>query len=383
MTPVQSSPLPQPSSKAASQMNAASGNQSADGQAAEPFAKVLSRRVDENDSSANKTDASKTADPASAVNSNSTSETTAPTTAPVDALAILSQIPVEMRGASIAERAALLATEGRATASIDTAALKKSDPLIPTDAALMTGTKKATDVSSADDRIQSTRDSNNVKRDDFAAELKARTNSIATEQKVASDTIRQALSNHADIAANSSPLAASQAGAAVTASQAAIAAMTGNLTGNQVSGTAQTITTPLASPAWADDFSQKISWMTSQKNQIAELHLNPPNLGPLDVVLKITDNQATALFTSPHAAVREAVENAMPKLRELLADNGIMLGNATVGDQSPRDRSAAEFSKKDADSGTARGSNAEAAEAIGIIPPASLRRHNGILDTFA
>jgi flagellar hook-length control protein FliK len=146
------------------------------------------------------------------------------------------------------------------------------------------------------------------------------------------------------------------------------------------------IAAPLGSNGWADEFSQKIRWVATQQNQVAELHLNPPNLGPLDVVLKISDNQATALFTSPHGAVREAVENALPKLREILADNGIMLGNTTVSDQSPRDRSMDGFMNQD--SGTAaQHRSATAPEPAGSLPVAAqtvpARRHNGMVDTFA
>ena len=100
-----------------------------------------------------------------------------------------------------------------------------------------------------------------------------------------------------------------------------------------------TVNTPVNQDKWADEFSQKITWLaSSNKDQTAELHLNPPQLGPLDVVIKVSGDQATALFTSPHAAVRDAMEQAMPRLRDMLADNGIMLGNTTVSDQTPRDQ---------------------------------------------
>lgn len=160
-----------------------------------------------------------------------------------------------------------------------------------------------------------------------------------------------------------------------------MAALSGTL-GKQAAGATLTVPTPLGSPAWGEDFTQKISWQVSQKIQVAELHLNPANLGPLDVVLKITDNQATAQFTSPHAAVREAVENALPKLREMLSDNGIMLSNASVGDQSPK--------RSMDDSGSRKGgasSGRAAADATTKPSAASLtlptRRHNGLVDTFA
>ena len=149
-------------------------------------------------------------------------------------------------------------------------------------------------------------------------------------------------------------------------------------------GASQTITTPLGNNGWADEFSQKISWVSTQQNQVAELHLNPPNLGPLDVVLKISDNQATALFTSPHAAVREAVENALPKLREILADNGIMLGNTTVSDQSPRDRSSDGFMNQGSGTAAQLEVSDTMPEPAGLLPAVvPVRRHNGMVDTFA
>lgn len=166
--------------------------------------------------------------------------------------------------------------------------------------------------------------------------------------------------------------------------QAMPAAMPGMSANNIPVGTPPAITTPLGNNGWADEFSQKISWISTQQSQVAELRLNPPNLGPLDVVLKISDNQATALFTSPHAAVREAVENALPKLREILADNGIMLGNTTVSDQSPRDRGADGFMNQNSGMAAQHEVSGITPEPARLLPAsAPARRHNGMVDTFA
>lgn len=140
------------------------------------------------------------------------------------------------------------------------------------------------------------------------------------------------------------------------------------------------VNTPMTHDAWGDEFNQKVTWIATQHEQTAELHLNPPHLGPLDVVLNISGDQATALFTSPHAAVRDAVEQALPKLREMLADNGIMLGNAMVNDQSPKEQQAGLADKP-------RGGNTSLLEKTGDTAPASstvwpARRHHGMVDTF-
>lgn len=144
------------------------------------------------------------------------------------------------------------------------------------------------------------------------------------------------------------------------------------------------INTPVAHEAWGNEFNQKVTWMATQHEQTAELHLNPPNLGPLDVVLKVSGDQATALFTSPHAAVRDAVEQALPKLREMMADNGIMLGNAMVSDQSPKDQQAWQASQQQKGSGGTSG-EIDAGIAIGAATSSAVlptRRHQGMVDTF-
>lgn len=155
-----------------------------------------------------------------------------------------------------------------------------------------------------------------------------------------------------------------------------------NLPGQQ-----QGIAAPLSSNNWANEFSQKINWMSMQQNYVAELFLNPPDLGALDVVLSVSGNQADALFTSPHSAVREAVENAMPKLRELLADNGINLGNATVSDQPLRDRDQERFMRQNPDNITQSNNSSKDSKSENLLPTdaklISIRRHLGMVDTFA
>ncbi len=89
---------------------------------------------------------------------------------------------------------------------------------------------------------------------------------------------------------------------------------------------------------WDQAVGEKLVWMTSQKKQVAELHLNPPDLGPLKITITLDQSQASAQFVSAHASVREALELAMPRLREMLADSGITLGNTSVGGDSFREQ---------------------------------------------
>lgn len=143
------------------------------------------------------------------------------------------------------------------------------------------------------------------------------------------------------------------------------------------------INTPVTQPGWGDELGLKITWMATQRNQSAELHLNPPQLGPLDVTLKMNGDQATALFTSPHAAVREAIEQALPRLREMLADSGIMLSNAMVSDQSAKNNQDNAPRKAQGKSATGAADNTAEINTAADSRHSSVRRHQGMVDTFA
>lgn len=167
-------------------------------------------------------------------------------------------------------------------------------------------------------------------------------------------------------AAQAQPAAAAPAASAASAAtpvQAALAAQVGT-------------------PAWNTELGQKIVWMVGDQQQVAEIHVNPPNLGPLDIKLTIDGAQTTALFTSPHSEVREAVEAALPRLREVLADSGIMLGNASVTTDTPRDgRAFAEQPPRSRGNGSGNRGADGAAEAP--LPTRVISQGRGLVDLFA
>jgi flagellar hook-length control protein FliK len=81
--------------------------------------------------------------------------------------------------------------------------------------------------------------------------------------------------------------------------------------------------------------------------------------------------------------VRDAVEQALPRLREMMAESGIMLGNATVSDQAPRGRQG-DNDNKSSNSRTAIGRVSDASRAVNQnVRISPISRHNGIVDTFA
>ncbi|MHB8847940.1 MAG: flagellar hook-length control protein FliK [Burkholderiales bacterium] len=83
--------------------------------------------------------------------------------------------------------------------------------------------------------------------------------------------------------------------------------------------------------AWNQALGEKVVWMSGASGeQTASLSLNPPDLGPLQIVLNVNNNQANATFIAAQPEVRLAIEAALPKLHEMMNNAGIQLGQTNV-----------------------------------------------------
>lgn len=87
---------------------------------------------------------------------------------------------------------------------------------------------------------------------------------------------------------------------------------------------------PLNQAGWQEGLGERILWMTDKGLQTAEIKLNPAHLGPLEIRIQIDQDQATVHFATHHASVREAIEAAVPKLREMLGAQEIALADINV-----------------------------------------------------
>ena len=94
------------------------------------------------------------------------------------------------------------------------------------------------------------------------------------------------------------------------------------------------IAEPFGRPAWAQGMGKQILWMANQNISSAEIRLNPAHLGPIEVRLDISDDQINVALSSRHANVREAMEMALPKLREMFDSNGLSLADTDISHQS-------------------------------------------------
>ena len=144
----------------------------------------------------------------------------------------------------------------------------------------------------------------------------------------------------------------------------------------------------LGTTAWDNQVSQKVVWMVGGMDQSATLTLNPPDLGPVQVVLNVNNDQATVAFSSATPEVRAALENAMPRLRDMLGEAGVTLGEASVSANMPDQRQADTSGGNDSRNGRNNGGNGNgvrSGEAEIPLPRSANRAasNDGAVDTFA
>ncbi len=133
---------------------------------------------------------------------------------------------------------------------------------------------------------------------------------------------------------------------------------------------------PVGSHAFSHDLGQQVAWLGGQELKHARIRLHPQELGQLDVSVSVTQGRVDVVFSAQHPAAVLAVQQSLPQLGHLLAQHGLQLGHAEVGqhersDQRPHGRAASNV--------TALADGDEAH--VGILSP--VLGAIGLLDMFA
>ncbi|MFA6699394.1 MAG: flagellar hook-length control protein FliK, partial [Thiomicrospira sp.] len=91
---------------------------------------------------------------------------------------------------------------------------------------------------------------------------------------------------------------------------------------------------PLRHPQWGTAVAKRVVFMANQQMQQAQITLNPEKLGPIQIRLHVERDQSIAVsMSAQHGATREALEQAIPRLREMLEEAGIAFSSLDVGDE--------------------------------------------------
>jgi flagellar hook-length control protein FliK len=98
----------------------------------------------------------------------------------------------------------------------------------------------------------------------------------------------------------------------------------------------ETVSAPAFTPGWQDETVSKLAHIVLTRNERAELRLNPAELGPVNVRVELRADQLSVQIVAASPETRSALEQSLPQLRDLLATQGITLGQASVHDGAPQ-----------------------------------------------
>lgn len=121
---------------------------------------------------------------------------------------------------------------------------------------------------------------------------------------------------------------------------------------------AMTLAMPMQQANWGGAVAERVVWMTNANIQEAEIQLNPRELGPIGIKVTLNNDQTNVSFVAQNATTREALEAALPRLREMLNENGLQLGQSDVSQHSFKGRDG------EAEDGDGRGENGSADEIL-------------------
>jgi flagellar hook-length control protein FliK len=142
--------------------------------------------------------------------------------------------------------------------------------------------------------------------------------------------------------------------------------------------TTATLHSQVGTAAWSNELGSRLTVMAQQGITSASLRLSPPQLGPLEVRIAVRDNSASVWFGASQSDTRAALEQALPRLREMFASHGLNLTNAGVSGETPRG------TPRNGQSASLASTTADATgEVAGVSVASSALVHQGLIDTYA
>ena len=138
--------------------------------------------------------------------------------------------------------------------------------------------------------------------------------------------ISRVLEQFSEFSQRAAPVTAST----VSAPVGGIAPLSESGLASSSSGVAQlSVDVPVQDQRWQKAFSQRVVWSVGN-NQSAQLRIHPAELGRIDIQVNVENDKASVVFNTQHGMVKEAIELALPRLREMLSEQGIDLENVDV-----------------------------------------------------
>ena len=138
-------------------------------------------------------------------------------------------------------------------------------------------------------------------------------------------------------------------------------------------------------PEGQQQLNEKIRWMVNARNTMAEIRLDPPELGSMQVRVNVSGDAASVSFVVQSQQAKDALAEAMPRLRDMLSEQGIELGDAQVRkDNSSGNESGQQFADNSSTStGDQNSANSDGMDESAAIEQSITREMKGGIDYYA
>ncbi|MFC0050165.1 flagellar hook-length control protein FliK [Rheinheimera tilapiae] len=168
---------------------------------------------------------------------------------------------------------------------------------------------------------------------------------------------------------------AGTAGQAITSSAAITPGNTTLLSARPAESAALQPPLALTEPAAAQQIKDRVMVQIQHKLQTAEVQLHPEELGSMQIKLNLQQDQLSVQFVVQQGAAKEALEQQMPKLRELLEQQGIALSEGQVEQRQSR-------SQQEQHSGR-HGNHAGAESELAAVQTVQMKVSDRMVDFYA
>ena len=116
----------------------------------------------------------------------------------------------------------------------------------------------------------------------------------------------------------------------------------------------------------------------------AQIRITPQNMGPIEVRVQMQNDQATIAFTAQHGATREAIDAALPRLREMLSDQNVNVVDVDISQHSFAEQRDQQAESQNADdNGVADGALNADGSIFDQQENNQQRQYNGLFSDFA
>ena len=139
---------------------------------------------------------------------------------------------------------------------------------------------------------------------------------------------------------------------------------------------------------WNTAIGQHMLRMSAEQMKTAELELNPPELGPLKVVLDLQSDQLSTTFVTGSAQVQQALEASVPRLQEMMSQAGYQLNQVNVqtafsdGQREAQQQAQAQFTSATRQNGSASVNSDSNGSAPDIAVQRAQNQRQGGVDMF-